>query len=96
MVGLHLSNYQEYSSCMIVLLFTLVLFLQYNNAVPYPSIGMSKKTETISFIEPTNNVPPKKVGDLGQFTGWKDIFVVENRTCWLTCQVTGFPVPRYL
>lgn len=46
-------------------------------------------------VEPTNNVPPKKTGDMGKFTGSQDIVFVNN-TSWLTCQVTGYPVPRYL
>ncbi|XP_060529744.1 cell adhesion molecule Dscam2 isoform X1 [Cylas formicarius] len=44
--------------------------------------------------EPTNNVPPKKVGE--QFEGWKIIFVAKRDTAWLPCQVTGYPVPRFL
>lgn len=46
------------------------------------------------FPEPTNNVPPKK--DLDKFEGWKVVAVPENDIAWLTCLVTGFPVPRYM
>lgn len=48
----------------------------------------------ISIIEPTNNVPPKKDGE--KFTGWKDVIISQNKTAWLTCQVTGYPVPIYM
>ncbi|XP_050305193.1 cell adhesion molecule Dscam2 isoform X17 [Anthonomus grandis grandis] len=44
--------------------------------------------------EPTNNVPPKKDGE--KYEGWKVILVPQGGTAWLTCQVTGYPVPRYL
>ncbi|CAH1154339.1 unnamed protein product [Phaedon cochleariae] len=44
--------------------------------------------------EPTNNVPPKKDGE--KFTGWKDLLIRESKTAWLTCQVTGYPVPIYI
>ncbi|XP_066244773.1 cell adhesion molecule Dscam1 isoform X37 [Euwallacea similis] len=44
--------------------------------------------------EPTNNVPPKKDGE--KFEGWKVTLVPKNTVAWLTCQVTGYPVPRYL
>ncbi|CAH0555679.1 unnamed protein product [Brassicogethes aeneus] len=44
--------------------------------------------------EPTNNVAPKRDGE--KFEGWKVIFIPQNNTAWLTCQVTGYPVPRYL
>uniref|UniRef100_A0A6P7GL15 Down syndrome cell adhesion molecule-like protein Dscam2 n=1 Tax=Diabrotica virgifera virgifera TaxID=50390 RepID=A0A6P7GL15_DIAVI len=43
--------------------------------------------------EPTNNVPPKKDGR--KSTGWKEE-VRQNATAWLTCQVSAYPVPRYL
>ncbi|XP_057660488.1 cell adhesion molecule Dscam2 isoform X10 [Diorhabda carinulata] len=44
--------------------------------------------------EPTNNVPPKKDGE--KFTGWKDVLVPKNKTAWITCQVSGYPVPRFI
>nr|XP_023016837.1 Down syndrome cell adhesion molecule-like protein Dscam2 isoform X6 [Leptinotarsa decemlineata] len=44
--------------------------------------------------EPTNNVAPKKDGE--KFEGWKLLLVAQNATAWLTCQVTGYPAPRYL
>ncbi|XP_066145682.1 cell adhesion molecule Dscam1 isoform X29 [Euwallacea fornicatus] len=44
--------------------------------------------------EPTNNVPPKKDGE--KFEGWKVTLVPKNTVAWLTCQVTGYPVPRYI
>lgn len=43
--------------------------------------------------EPTNNVAPKK--NLAQFEGWQVLNIPTNGTAWLTCQVTGYPVPRY-
>lgn len=46
------------------------------------------------FAEPTNNVAPKK--DLERFEGWKVVLVAPNETAWLTCLVTGYPVPRYM
>ncbi|XP_064216072.1 Down syndrome cell adhesion molecule isoform X9 [Tribolium castaneum] len=44
--------------------------------------------------EPTSNVAPKKDGE--KFEGWKVLLVVQNSTAWLSCQVTGYPVPRYM
>ncbi|KAF7271146.1 hypothetical protein GWI33_015952 [Rhynchophorus ferrugineus] len=44
--------------------------------------------------EPTNNVSPKK--DLIKFEGWQVLQVRQDGIAWLTCQVTGYPVPRYL
>ncbi|XP_048522534.1 Down syndrome cell adhesion molecule homolog isoform X5 [Dendroctonus ponderosae] len=44
--------------------------------------------------EPTNNVAPKKVG--AEFGGWRVLNVNSNGTAWLTCQVSGFPVPKFL
>lgn len=52
--------------------------------------------EAVSFLEPTNNIAPKKDGDMKKITGYIENFVLENNTCWLSCQVTGYPVPRYL
>lgn len=46
------------------------------------------------FAEPTNNVAPKK--DLERFEGWKVVLVAPSETAWLTCLVTGYPVPRYM
>lgn len=43
--------------------------------------------------EPTNNVPPKKVG--AEFGGWRVLNVKLADVAWLTCQVTGYPVPRF-
>ncbi|KAJ8982888.1 hypothetical protein NQ317_004318 [Molorchus minor] len=45
-------------------------------------------------VQPTNNVPPKKIG--AEFGGWRVVNVNEGDVAWLTCQVTGFPVPRFL
>nr|CAH7736156.1 unnamed protein product [Callosobruchus chinensis] len=47
-----------------------------------------------NIVEPTNNVAPKKDGE--KYEGWKVVAVPQNGTAWLTCQVTGYPVPRYL
>jgi hypothetical protein len=46
------------------------------------------------FPEPTNNVPPKK--DLERFEGHQILIVPNGGTSWLTCLVTGYPVPRYM
>lgn len=72
-------------------IFNIYLPLSHHSAYRVVQMDFMMK----SFIEPTNNVSPKKDGDFGKFTGWKDVFAAKNRTCWLTCQVTGFPVPRY-
>lgn len=48
----------------------------------------------VFIVEPTNNVVPKKDGE--KFEGWKVLLVPQNKMAWLTCQVTGYPVPRYL
>lgn len=45
------------------------------------------------FTEPTSNVPPKKVG--AEF-GWRVLTVKEQQVAWLTCQVTGYPVPLFM
>lgn len=56
---------------------------------------MCNRDESIFFIlEPTNNVAPKKIG--AEFGGWRVLDVKSNGTAWLTCQVSGFPVPRFL
>lgn len=44
-------------------------------------------------VEPTNNVPPKKMG--AEFGGWRVLNILNNTTSFLSCQVTGYPVPRY-
>ncbi|XP_056643974.1 cell adhesion molecule Dscam2 isoform X2 [Diorhabda sublineata] len=44
--------------------------------------------------EPTNNVPPKRDGE--KFEGWKVLLIPKTSTAWLTCQITGYPVPKYL
>lgn len=44
--------------------------------------------------EPTSNVSPKKAGE--QFEGWKVLLVSQNNTAWFICQVTGYPVPRFM
>lgn len=31
-----------------------------------------------------------------KITGYIENIVAANNTCWLTCQVTGYPVPRYM
>lgn len=46
------------------------------------------------FTEPTNNVAPKKIG--AEFGGWRVAYIRQETTVFLTCQVTGFPVPRFL
>ncbi|ENN75865.1 hypothetical protein YQE_07594, partial [Dendroctonus ponderosae] len=46
-----------------------------------------------AFLEPTSNVSPKK--DLAKFEGWQVLQVPQTGVAWLTCQVTGYPVPRY-
>ncbi|XP_071050253.1 cell adhesion molecule Dscam1 isoform X5 [Onthophagus taurus] len=43
--------------------------------------------------EPTNNVAPKK--DTENFKGWKVVDVPIKHVAWLTCQVTGYPVPKF-
>lgn len=50
--------------------------------------------EIILFAEPTNNVAPKKIG--AEFGGWRVAYVNNGTVAFLTCQVTGFPVPRFL
>lgn len=44
--------------------------------------------------EPTSNVAPKKDGE--KFEGWKVVSVSNLSTAWLTCQVTAYPVPRFM
>lgn len=44
--------------------------------------------------EPTNNVAPKKIG--AEFGGWRVAYVKQKTVAFLTCQVTGFPVPIFL
>lgn len=46
-----------------------------------------------NILEPTNNVQPKKVG--AEFGGWRVSSINIGSIAWLTCQVTGFPVPRF-
>lgn len=48
----------------------------------------------LSFTEPTNNVAPKKMG--AEFGGWRVAYVEQRKVAFLTCQVSGFPVPRFL
>lgn len=56
---------------------------------------MCKTLNSLHFsLEPTNNVVPKKVG--AEFGGWRVLNVRSNVTAWLTCQVSGFPVPKFL
>lgn len=45
-------------------------------------------------LEPTSNVVPKKDGK--RFEGWELILTEQYKTAWLTCQVTAYPVPRYM
>lgn len=69
-----------------------------NSSVPCPNIifkTLHLYYTHFDIVEPTNNIPPKKTGDMGKFTGSQDMVLVSG-TSWLTCQVTGFPVPRYL
>lgn len=61
--------------------------------VPKPSARKKLNMVHFSIIEPTNNVPPKKDGE--KFKGWKEVFVTSNGTSWMTCQVSGYPVPKY-
>lgn len=49
--------------------------------------------DSTHFPEPTNNVAPKK--ENREFVGWKGVTLPENKTAWLTCQVTGYPVPLF-
>ncbi|KAJ8967480.1 hypothetical protein NQ314_002794 [Rhamnusium bicolor] len=48
----------------------------------------------LQFTEPTNNVPPKKIG--AEFGGWRVVNINQGSVAWLTCQVTGFPVPIFM
>lgn len=48
----------------------------------------------VLFAEPTNNVAPKKDGE--KFEGWKVVSVSQLDVAWITCLVTGYPVPRYM
>ncbi|KAK9880045.1 hypothetical protein WA026_008556 [Henosepilachna vigintioctopunctata] len=50
--------------------------------------------QCISKKKPTNNVAPKKDGEV--FQGWKVLNVPKGESAWFTCQVTGYPVPRYM
>lgn len=45
------------------------------------------------FTEPTNNVSPKKIG--AEF-GFRVAYLLVGKDAYLICQVSGFPVPRFL
>ncbi|RZC32102.1 I-set domain containing protein, partial [Asbolus verrucosus] len=79
----------------------LQLFLMMLQAYPtlvllIKVLGFCVKLKHILFqvSEPTNNVPPKK--DFQRFEGHQVVNVPNLGTAWLTCQVTGYPVPRYM
>lgn len=58
------------------------------------SVQAMKYCSSPCILEPTNNVPPKK--DFERFEGHQIVDVPLSKIAWLTCQVTGFPVPRYM
>lgn len=49
----------------------------------------------IKFPEPSNNIPPKKVVGAEFEGGWRVLNVFKQTNAWLSCQVTGYPVPRF-
>lgn len=57
---------------------------------------MQFKLRGISIIitEPTNKIAPRK-DSTKNFEGWEVVFVLQNDTAYLTCQVAAFPAPLF-